>query len=203
MKEEIKILKDSLLINLKDMVQKQGLYLGNGILKVDKFINHQVTPSLMNEIGKYFGKCFEENGITKILTAESSGIVPAYATANYLNIPMVFARKKKPITMKETYYKTAPSHTKGGIVEIHVSKEMISDEDKILIVDDFLASGKTLKVLSEIVIDSGAELCGITAVIEKNFENGREILENEFKVPVISLLKILSMDDSKIEIADY
>lgn len=199
MKEEMYSIGNRLTEEMKRMVLNEGAYLGNGILKVDKFINHQVKPQLMNEIGSFIGKYFENEGITKILTAESSGIVPAYATANYLNIPMVFARKKKPITMKETFCKTAPSHTKGGIIEIHVSREMISNSDKILIVDDFLASGKTLKALAEIVLVSGAVLCGVSAVIEKVFENGREILETEFKIPVLSVLKIGKIDSEKIE----
>jgi xanthine phosphoribosyltransferase len=183
---------------LKEFIKKRGKVLDNGILKVDSFINHQVFPDMHIEIGKQFAKLFEGVHVSKVLTLESSGIVPAFVTACVLQVPMIFARKKRPITMQDVWQENAPSHTKGGNVDVFVSKEMISFDDKVLIIDDFLATGLSISALAKIVLVSGAELVGVGAVIEKTFESGRIFLENLYNVPIRSLVKISSLEDLAI-----
>ena len=187
---------------LKDRIIKDGKNLGRGILKVDGFINHMVDPSLMDACGKEFARLFADVGATLILTAEISGIAPAIMTAKYMQLPVVYARKSKPITMPGTVYLTvAPSHTKGGSVELIVSPEFLRKDEKVLIIDDFLASGATIHGLVRLTQAAGAHLVGIGALIEKVFEGGRESLES-LNVPVKSLVAITSMDDGKILFAD-
>lgn len=196
---DIKTLYERISSELKDKTLNEGKYLGNGILKVDSFINHQIYPELMNHAGEFTAAYFAEYGITKVITIETSGIIPAYAAASCLNVPLVFTRKKKPITMKNEFSESAPSHTKGGIVTLHLSQEMISPSDNVLIVDDFLASGRTIHALTKIIEKSGASLAGIVTVIEKTFEGGRQLLENNLSVPVIGLLRISSLSEEGIE----
>ena len=187
---------------LKDRIIKDGKNLGRGILKVDGFINHMVDPSLMDACGKEFARLFADVGATLILTAEISGIAPAIMTAKYMQLPVVYARKSKPITMPGTVYLTvAPSHTKGGSVELIVSPEFLRKDEKVLIIDDFLASGATIHGLVRLTQAAGAHLVGIGALVEKVFEGGRESLES-LNVPVKSLVAITSMDDGKILFAD-
>ena len=127
---------------LADRVRRDGRNLGGGILKVDGFINHQVDPRLMDACGRELARRFAPEGATKVLTAEISGIAPAVATALHLGIPVVYARKTKPITMPDQVFLTlAPSHTKGRTVELIVSPEYLGASERVLIVDDFLASG--------------------------------------------------------------
>jgi len=187
---------------LKDRIIKNGANLGGGILKVDGFINHQVDAVLMDSCGKEFAKRFANIGATKILTAEISGIAPAVMTARYLEIPVIYARKTKPITMPDTVYlTTAPSHTKGNMVELIVSPEYLARGEKILIIDDFLASGNTIMGLARLTAAAGATLIGIGTLVEKVFEGGREQL-SDLNIPIESLVIISSMDDGKIEFAD-
>lgn len=184
--------------SLKARILAEGRNMGRGILKVDSFVNHQVDAELMYEAGQELAQRFAGDDVTKVLTAEISGIAPALMTALALQVPIVYARKTKPITMPEKIFiRTAPSHTKGHEVSLMVSPEFLSKGDRILIVDDFLATGKTINALVQIVRDSGAELVGIGAVIEKTFEGGRAALENH-GVPVHALVTITSMDNGKI-----
>lgn len=187
---------------LKDRIIKDGKNLGRGILKVDGFINHMVDPSLMDACGQEFANLFADVGATLILTAEISGIAPAIMTAKYMQLPVVYARKSKPITMPGTVYLTvAPSHTKGGSVDLIVSPEFLRKDEFVLIIDDFLASGATIHGLVRLTQAAGAHLVGIGALIEKVFEGGRESLE-VLGVPVKSLVAISSMDDGKIIFED-
>lgn len=187
---------------LRERIQNEGRYLGNGILKVDVFMNHQVDPLLMQGIGYEFARRFRAQHATKILTAEISGIAPALATGMMLQVPVVFARKTKPLTLKEEPYRSsAPSHTKGGEVTLMVSREFLSPDDRILIIDDFLASSLTIRALVDIVAQSGAALVGIGAVIEKSFEGGRGALA-DLGVQVESLAVIDRFEGSKIIFAD-
>jgi len=199
---DIKTIYERISTELKEKTRKEGKYLGNGILKVDSFINHQSHPKIMNLAGEFVAAYFAEYGITKVITIETSGIIPAYASASSLNVPLVFTRKKKPITMKEAFSESAPSHTKGGIVTLHLSQEMISPSDNVLIVDDFLASGKTIHALAKMIEQSGASLAGIVTVIEKTFEGGRTFLESNLNVPIIGLIRISSLNEQGIEFAD-
>ena len=183
---------------LQDRIVKEGRNLGGGILKVDSLINHQVDPLLMDHCGAELARRFAHSGASRILTAEISGIAPAIMTARYLGIPVVYARKSRPITMPDTVYLTiAPSHTKGRMVELIVSPEYLKPQENVLIIDDFLASGATILGLVRLTQAAGAEVCGIGTLVEKTFEGGRELLE-PLGVPIISLVQITSMDDGKI-----
>ncbi len=169
-----------------------GKNLGNGILKVDSFINHQVDPLLMDACGQEFARRFQGIGATKILTAEISGIAPALTTALHMNLPVVYARKQKPITMPDQVFLTlTPSHTKGRTVELIVSPEYLAGGEKVLIIDDFLATGATILGLVRLAQTAGAQIVGIGALIEKTFEGGRNALAH-LGIPVESLAMITS-----------
>jgi len=183
---------------LKERIMSKGKNLGNGILKVDGFINHQVDPALMNECGKDFAEFFKDSGATKILTAEISGIAPAVFTGMHMDLPVVYARKTKPVTMTEQIFLTlAPSHTKGRTVELIVSAEYLGGGEKILIIDDFLASGATILGLVRLVEMAGSDVAGIGALVEKTFEKGRKSLEY-LNVPIHSLAAVTRMTDTEI-----
>ncbi len=185
---------------LKKRIMLEGRNLGGGILKVDGFINHQVDPLLMDECGQEFARHFADVGATRILTAEISGIAPALSTARYMKLPVVYARKSKPITMPDQVYLTlAPSHTKGRMVELIVSPEYLGRGERVLIIDDFLASGATILGLVRLAHAAGAQIVGIGTLIEKSFEGGRKELEF-LQVPVISLVTVVSMHDNEIQL---
>ena len=184
---------------LVDRILKDGKNLGGGILKVDSFINHQVDPELMDACGKEFARRFARLGATRVLTAEISGIAPALMAARHLRLPVVYARKTKPITMPDAVYLTvAPSHTKGVAVELIVSPEYLSPGERVLIIDDFLASGATILGLVRLTQAAGAQIVGIGALIEKSFEGGRQAL-SYLKIPIESLVVIRNMNNGKIE----
>jgi xanthine phosphoribosyltransferase len=183
---------------LEDRILAEGQYIGDGILKVDSFVNHQVDPVLMNEAGKEFAKLFMNFSATKILTAEISGIAPAVSAGLHLGIPVVFARKHKPITMPDQVLLTlSPSHTKGRTVELIVSPEYLGADEKVLIIDDFLATGKTIEGLIRLTEIAGATVVGVGTLIEKTFEKGRELLE-AMNIHVESLARIQSMSEQGI-----
>ncbi len=183
---------------LQQRILKDGKHLGQGILKVDSFINHQLDSQLMQAIGQEFAHCFGAVQATKILTAETSGIAPALATGMALGIPVLFARKHQPLTMAPNPYRqVAASHTHSRQVELIVSPEFLLSSDRVLIVDDFLATAQTINALVKLVEQSGAQLVGIGAVIEKAFEGGREALEY-LDVPVCSLAVIERVEGEQI-----
>lgn len=187
---------------LKERILKEGQDLGGGILKVDSFINHQVDPLLMDACGREFADLFRDVNATRVLTAEISGIGPALMTGKYLDLPVVYARKNKPITMPDTVYlAVAPSHTKGVMTELIVSPEYLPVGERVLIIDDFLASGATIMGLVRLTQAAGATLVGIGALIEKGFEGGREKLA-ELGIPVHALVTITRMHDGQIIFAD-
>ena len=186
---------------LEERIRREGQDLGNGILKVDGFVNHQVDAGLMDKCGREFARRFAHLGATKVLTAEISGIAPALTTALHLGLPVVYARKNKPITMPDQVYLTlAPSHTKGRMVELIVSPEYLAHGEKVLIIDDFLASGATILGLARLAKAAGAKVVGIGALIEKTFEGGRAALK-QLGLPIESLACIESMVDGKIVFA--
>jgi xanthine phosphoribosyltransferase len=187
---------------LLDRIQNDGKILRNGILKVDSFINHQVDPVLMDACGRELARRFAGVRATKVLTAEISGIAPAVTTALHLGIPVVYARKTRPVTMPDAVLLTlAPSHTKGVMTELIVSPEYLTDSERVLIIDDFLASGATIMGLVRLAQTAGAQIVGIGTLIEKSFEGGREILA-PLGVPVESLAVIASMENGKIVFAE-
>jgi xanthine phosphoribosyltransferase len=187
---------------LKARILRDGKNLGNGILKVDGFINHQVDPVLMDACGRELAQRFVNIGATKILTAEISGIAPALMTALHMKLPVVYARKSKPVTMPDQVFLTlAPSHTKGRMVELIISPEYLAGGEKILIIDDFLASGATIMGLVRLAQTAGAEIVGVGTLVEKSFEGGRKALA-QLKVPIESLACIKEMKSDKIVFAD-
>jgi xanthine phosphoribosyltransferase len=187
---------------LKERILSEGQNLGGGILKVDGFVNHQVDPGLMEACGRELAALFAGVGATKVLTAEISGIAPALTTAQHLGLPVVYARKSKPITMPDQVFLTlTPSHTKGRTVELIVSPEYLGAGEKVLIIDDFLASGQTILGLVRLAQTAGASIVGIGALIEKNFEGGREALAY-LDIPVHALAVITSMEKDRIIFAD-
>lgn len=188
---------------LKARILSEGQNLGHGILKVDSLLNHQLDPQLMKSMGEHFAAAFEGVKIDRILTAEVSGIVPALMTGLVLNVPVVYARKQKPLTMSgPVYLEVAPSHTKGGEVLLLVSSEFIHEGENVLIIDDFLASGKTIEKLVRIVNSAKANLVGIGAVIGKAFEGGYDHL-SQYGVPLVVLANIREMtEDGQIFFVD-
>lgn len=186
---------------LRKRIEQEGKHLGKGILKVDSFMNHQIDPMLMKAVGVEFAARFGHLKPTRILTAETSGIAPALSTAMAMEIPLVFARKHKPVTMAaEPYIESAPSHTHGKQVDLIVSTEYLTAEDRVLIIDDFLATARTLVALVNLVKASGATLLGIGAVIEKQFQNGREVLK-DVDVQIESLAIIERFEDERVILA--
>ncbi len=183
---------------LKQRILQDGANLGAGILKVDGFINHQVDPDLMAACGKELAKRFRGVAASKVLTAEISGIAPALTTAAELGLPVVYARKSKPITMPDQIFLTlAPSHTRGRTVELIVSPEYLGLEERVLIIDDFLASGQTIMGLVRLASAAGASVVGIGTLIEKRFEGGRDLLAH-LELPIEALAVITDMSDGKI-----
>jgi len=187
---------------LKDRILKEGKNLGGGILKVDGFINHQVDPVLMNTCGREFAQMFKDIGATKVLTAEISGIAPAVTTALHLGLPVVYARKHKPITMPDQVFLTlTPSHTKGRTVELIISPEYLAGGEKVLIIDDFLASGATILGLVRLAQSAGAQVIGIGVLIEKVFEGGRDALAH-LGVLIKALARIKAIEGDEIIFED-
>jgi len=187
---------------LKQRILADGRNMGGGILKVDSFVNHQVDPELMQACAEELARRFRSQNVTRVLTAEISGIAPALLAALELGVPIVYARKHKPITMPETVFlTTAPSHTKGIDVNLMVSPEYLSVGERVLIIDDFLATGHTILGLVRLAQAAGATVVGIGAVIEKTFEGGREALK-PLGVPIESLAVIVDMSDGKIVFQD-
>jgi xanthine phosphoribosyltransferase len=185
---------------LRQRIQAEGENLGRGILKVDSFINHQIDTYLMFDVGKELASYFADAQVTKVITAEISGIAPALATAHALDVPVIYARKIRPITMTgPVFVEVAPSHTKGSDVFLMVSAEFLGPDDKVLVVDDFLASGATIEALVRLIDHAGATLVGIGTAIEKRFEGGRETLAY-LDVPIVSLAVITDMSDGRIVI---
>lgn len=183
---------------LRERITQEGQNLGNGILKVDGFINHQVDPVLMDACGREFAHRFRDVGATKVLTAEISGIAPAISTGFHLGLPVVYARKSKPITMPDQVFLTlTPSHTKGRTVELIVSPEFLAGGEKILIIDDFLASGATILGLVRLAQTAGASIVAIGALIEKSFEGGRSALAY-LNVPIESLAVVSALEGDQI-----
>ncbi len=189
---------------LKERILAEGRNLGSGILKIDSLLNHQIYPDLMQQMGQEIAARFSGTAIDRILTAEISGIAPALMTGLALGVPIVYARKIKPITMfGPIFLETAPSHTKGSDVNLLVSAEFMPTDQNVLVIDDFLATGKTLRALARIVEGAGSRVVGVGVVVEKSFEGGRDYMRVKgYTMPIEALVTITSMDDGKIVFAD-
>ncbi|MBQ0097954.1 MAG: xanthine phosphoribosyltransferase [Oscillospiraceae bacterium] len=187
---------------LQEKILKDGKIGEGNILKVDSFVNHQIDVKFMNEVGKEFARLFKDEEITKILTIEASGIGIACIVAQYFDVPVVFAKKSKTINIAgDVYVSKVESYTHKNVYDIIVSKEFLHKEDKVLIIDDFLAKGSALNGLIELITAAGATIVGAGIVIEKAYQNGGELIRSR-GVRVESLARISSMSDGKIEFID-
>lgn len=183
---------------LHEKILNEGKVLSGDVLKVDAFLNHQIDPVLMQEIGKEFAKRFKEENITKIVTIESSGIAPAVMAALELGVKVVFARKRKSLTLQDNMYVAEVySFTKQETNEISLSRNHIDENDHVLIIDDFLANGQAALGLMNLVEQAGASIAGIGIVIEKAFQDGGKKLREQ-GVRVESLAEIASLDNRTV-----
>lgn len=183
---------------LRNKIKEEGKVINPTTLKVDSFLNHQLDPQLMLEMGKEFKKRFEGKGINKILTIEASGIAIGIMAGLAFDVPVVFAKKKKPSTMSDMYCTTVHSFTKKTDYDICLSKEFLKSGDRVLVVDDFLAMGNAIIGLEKIVADAGAELCGVGIAIEKGFQDGGKIIRNR-GIHLESLAILDTMDEDKVK----
>lgn len=186
---------------LKNKIRDYGVLISDRVLKVDSFLNHQLDPELIVDIGKEFAERFSKDEITKILTVEASGIAVALTTAMELKVPCVFAKKNKPSTIQgEVYSAFVHSFTKDQTVTISVAANYIEPGDKVLIIDDFLAMGSASKGLVEIVNQAQATLVGVGIVIEKGFQKGgQELRSNGIRVESLVIIKSLAAGTIEFE----
>jgi len=184
--------------SLEERIRKDGVVKDGAVLKVDSFLNHQMDIALFAEIGKEFHRLFAADGITKIITIEASGIGIACITAQYFNVPVVFAKKSRTSNLTGEVYKgQIYSFTHQCFTDIFIKKSYISENDKILIIDDFLAKGSALDGLIQIVSEAGAKLAGAGIVIEKGFQGGGDLIRGK-GVRVESLAIIESMEGGRL-----
>lgn len=183
---------------LEERILRDGQVLGENILKVDSFLTHQVDFSLMKEIGQVFAEAVKDAGITKVVTIEASGIAPAVYVAEALGLPMIFAKKAKNITMTEGIL-TADvySFTKQMTSTVSIAGKFLNSDDKVLIIDDFLANGQAAKGLITIIEQAGAQVESIGIVIEKSFQDGRQLLETA-GYRVLSLARIAGFEKDQV-----
>ena len=184
---------------LKERILRDGKCFEGGILKVDNFINHQMDPILMKSIGVEFVRRFASTNINKVMTIEASGIAPAIMVGYLLELPVVFAKKKKPVTMENMLTTSVYSFTKDRSYDVCVSKDFLSKGDRVLFIDDFLANGNAAKGIIDLVEKAGAELSGMGFIIEKAFQHGGDYLRNA-GIRVESLAIIESLDNCEIKI---
>ena len=185
---------------LEDRINKDGIILEGNIIKVDSFINHNIDTKLMNELAKEIIRRFEGEEITKVLTIEASGIAIAYAIASILGIDLLFAKKSKTSNLGNDSLLTAKvfSYTHNVLNHIQVNKNYLNSNDKVLVVDDFLANGEAVNGLTSLVYQAGASLVGVAIIIEKGFQDGGKNLR-EKGIHLESLAIIDSVDNGKVK----
>jgi len=187
---------------LKTRILAEGVAESDSILKVDSFLNHQVDPELMGQIGEEFARHFSEEGITKVVTIESSGIAPALMTASSLKVPMVILKKEPSKVLNQNLYQTVvTSYTKGISYELTLAEKFMNENDHVLIIDDFLADGEAATGAIRLIRKAHATIGGIGVLIEKSFQPGRKKLEEQ-GFSVYALAKIESLADGKIRFAE-
>ena len=183
---------------LKEYIQKNRKAIGPGILKVDSFLNHQIDPNLMMAMGEEFKRKFEKDGVNKILTIEASGIAIGLAAAYAFNIPLVFAKKKVPSTMGDFYTANVYSFTKNKDYTICVSEEFLHPDDRVLIIDDFLAMGSAILGWKSLFEQAGAKVVEAGIAVEKGFQKGGDLLrENGLKVESLAIID--SLEDGVVK----
>lgn len=184
---------------LEERILSEGIAVNENILKVDSFINHQIDPVLMKEIGEEFAKHFAGQGITKVVTIESSGIAPALMTACALGVPMIILKKEPSKALNQNLYQTVvTSYTKGTSYELTMSQNYITETDHVLIIDDFLANGEAATGAMRLLRKAHATVAGLGVLIEKSFQPGREKLTAQ-GVPVYALARIKRLAKDEIE----
>ncbi|MFD1174139.1 xanthine phosphoribosyltransferase [Oceanobacillus picturae] len=184
--------------SLESKILNEGKVLSETVLKVDSFLNHQIDPELMRQIGEEFAARFADAGVTKILTLESSGIAPSVMAGLTMNVPVVFARKRKSLTLiNDLYSAEVHSFTKKETNEISISSEYINQNDVVLVIDDFLANGQAVLGLMDILKQAGASLAGVGIVIEKGFQDGGKMIR-EKGIQVESLAIIDSLAEGNV-----
>lgn len=187
---------------LQQKILTHGIVLSEQVLKVDAFLNHQIDPRLMQQIGHEFASRFANQNVTKIITIEASGIAPAVMAGLELGVPVIFARKYQSLTLKDDLYKSKVfSFTKQTESTIAISNKYLTAEDHVLVIDDFLANGHAAQALVDLIDQAGATIAGIGIVIEKSFQDGRELLLNR-GYRVESLARIQSLNDGTIQFVD-
>jgi xanthine phosphoribosyltransferase len=185
--------------SLEEKILAESIAVNEDILKVDSFVNHQVDPELMMQIGKHFADHFKDKGVTKVVTIESSGIAPALMTASALSVPLVIFKKQPSKVLNDDLYQTiVTSFTKGTNYELTLSKKYISDEDHVLIIDDFLANGEAATGAIRLLREAHATVAGLGILIEKSFQPGRDKLISQ-GIDVFSLARVGHMEAGKIE----
>jgi len=184
---------------LEQKILAEGIVLSEEVLKVDSFLNHQIDPVMMQQIGQEFARLFKDAGITKIITIEASGIAPAVMAGLELGVPVIFARKYQSLTLKDDLYRSKVfSFTKQTESTIAISKKHINAADKVLVIDDFLANGQAALGLADLIHQAEASVVGIGIVIEKSFQPGRDILlEKGYRVE--SLARVKSLANGTVE----
>ena len=184
---------------LEQKILAEGIVLSEEVLKVDSFLNHQIDPVMMQQIGQEFARLFKDAGITKIITIEASGIAPAVMAGLELGVPVIFARKYQSLTLKDDLYRSKVfSFTKQTESTIAISKNHINAADKVLVIDDFLANGQAALGLADLIHQAEASVVGIGIVIEKSFQPGRDILlEKGYRVE--SLARVKSLANGTVE----
>jgi xanthine phosphoribosyltransferase len=187
---------------LHKKIREEGIVLSDQVLKVDAFLNHQIDPVLMKQIGDEFATLFADAGITKIITIESSGIAPAVMTGLKLGIPVIFARKHQSLTLTENLFSaTVYSFTKQTESTIAISTRHLTCNDRVLIIDDFLANGRASQALISIITQAGATVAGLGIVIEKSFQGGRAELDAQGH-RVESLARVKSLKGGVVTFVD-
>ncbi|MET1079362.1 MAG: xanthine phosphoribosyltransferase [Pseudomonas sp.] len=187
---------------LKQKIREDGIVLSDQVLKVDAFLNHQIDPQLMQQIGDEFAARFAEAGISKIVTIEASGIAPAIMTGLKLGVPVIFARKHQSLTLTEHLLSASVySFTKQVESTVAISPRHLSRDDRVLIIDDFLANGKAAQALISIIDQAGAQVAGIGIVIEKSFQSGRQELDAQ-GYRVESLARVKSLAGGQVSFLD-
>lgn len=183
---------------LKEKILEHGIVVSDQVLKLDALLNHQVDPQLTMEMGKEFASRFRDTGVTRVVTVESSGIPVAFATALELGVPLVFARRKKTLLAEANMLcERVPSFTKGIVTDILISRDYISEADKVLFIDDIIANGDAAQGLIKIIERSGAELVGAGIVVEKQFQSGAgQIREQGIRLE--TLVSIASLEGGKV-----
>lgn len=180
---------------LEDRIKKDGIIKNGDVLKVDSFLNHCIDIHLMEEIGKEFKRLFEDCNVTKILTIEASGIAIACIAAQQFDVPVVFAKKGKSSNIDDVYVSKVESFTHNRVYDVMVSRRFLNKGDRVLIIDDFLANGKALSGLIQIVKESGAEVAGAGIAIEKAFQPGGDLIRGMgVRVESLAIIESMSSD---------